>query len=95
MKQAVFPLLLAMVLTAGCQPKKETISASRRDAIIDSLVGIRVEEMNRQSMEDLDRRRSIEVKAKADSILAAGNKHEFIEGNAPADNTIPNELPMP
>ena len=41
------------------------------NAKIDSLVGLRMEEATRRAAEDLERRQAIEVKVKADSILAA------------------------
>ena len=76
---------------SSCQPRRQTINESQRDAMVDSIVGTRMEEIVRQASEDMDRRRAIEVKAKADSIIAVR-----INGpKAPADNTIPNNLPMP
>jgi len=75
----------------SCQSKQKTIDESRQAAIIDSLVAIRMDEVSRQATDDLDRRRSIEVKAKADSIVSA----RMGATQAPADNTIPNNLQMP
>jgi hypothetical protein len=66
----VFSVIL-LILIGSCQADNKTIKESERDAMIDSLVGIRMEEVNRQAMEDLDRRRSIEIKAKADSIVSS------------------------
>ena len=90
MKKALYALSL-VILSASCSSNPETIQESERDAMIDSLVAVRVEEISRQAAEDLDRRRSIEVKAKADSIVAAMDSLQM----SPADNTIPNNLPMP
>ncbi|XZF16079.1 hypothetical protein ACTHGU_08065 [Chitinophagaceae bacterium MMS25-I14] len=45
------------------------MSESEMHAKVDSIVGSKIEEMNRQAMEDLDHRLAIEVKAKADSIV--------------------------
>jgi hypothetical protein len=70
----VFSVML-LILIASCQANKRTIKESERDAMIDSLVGIRMEEVSQQAMEDLDRRRSIEIKAKADSIITAKQSH--------------------
>ncbi|MCD6063636.1 MAG: hypothetical protein K0R82_1547 [Flavipsychrobacter sp.] len=67
---AVF-LVAALVTLACCKAKKKAITQSRIDAKVDSLVAIKMEEINMQAMEDLDRRMSIEVKAKADSIVQA------------------------
>ena len=58
-----------MLLTA-CSSRKPTLSSSAIDAKIDSLVGERSKGLIQQSEEDLDRRLSIEVKAKADSLVA-------------------------
>ena len=63
-------ILLSLV---ACQPKQKTITESRKHAVIDSMVAVRMEEVIKQAAEDLDRRRSIEVKAKADSIVDAVN----------------------
>ncbi len=85
------PLFIGL---ASCQPKEEVIDASRQNAMIDSLIAIKMEELNQQAMDDLDRRKSIEVKAKADSIVAAVKDSMIRKGKMP-DNTIPNNLPMP
>ncbi|WP_276134770.1 hypothetical protein [Polluticoccus soli] len=69
-KTAVF-LLAAIVSLGACKAKKQAITQSRIDAKVDSLVAIKMEEINALAMEDLDRRMSIEVKAKADSIVQA------------------------
>jgi hypothetical protein len=61
----------AIVFVSSCKSKNEGITRSEMNAKIDSLVGIRVMEINQQAMEDLDRRKAIEVKVKADSIVAA------------------------
>jgi hypothetical protein len=61
----------AIVFISSCKTKNEGITRSEINAKIDSLVGVRVVEVNQQAMEDLDRRMAIEVKAKADSIVAA------------------------
>lgn len=64
-------VVLFLLILTSCQPRQETIAESRRDAIVDSLVALRMEEITRLATEDLDRRRAIEVKAKADSIVEA------------------------
>jgi hypothetical protein len=65
-------LFVAAILTLGaCQNKEQALTQSEIDAKVDSLVGLKMEEINRQAMEDLDRRMAIEVKAKADSIVQA------------------------
>lgn len=65
------PLLLAVAAFSSCKEHETAITQSQINAKVDSLIGIKIEELNRQAMEDLDRRKSIEVKAKADSIVQA------------------------
>ena len=63
-------LPVAMLLLAACQRDNEH-SDSVVHAKVDSIVGARMEEINRRAMEDLDQRMTIEVKQKADSMIAA------------------------
>jgi hypothetical protein len=57
---------------AACSTQEgKKMSQNEINAKVDSIVGTRIEELNNQAMEDLDRRMSIEVKAKADSIVQA------------------------
>ncbi len=61
-----------MVMMASCSSEKEqAMNQSQYDAKVDSLVGDKMNDLFMQSMEDRDRRISIEVKPKADSIVAA------------------------
>lgn len=71
MKKAGIGLLFIALFFAACKSKDEAITRSQEQAKVDSMVALKVEEVNRLAMEDLDRRMSIEVKAKADSIVAA------------------------
>lgn len=66
----LMPALIFVLLTAACSDKAARTDSSI-DAQVDSIVGSRIEEVNRKAMEDLDQRTAIEVKAKADSIIAA------------------------
>ena len=66
----LLPLTILSLLFCACSEKTEH-SDSFIDAKVDSIVGTRMEEINRAAMEDLDQRMTIEVKAKADSIIAA------------------------
>lgn len=75
MKKSFLALLLVPFLLAACSDKQKELSETEVKAKVDSLVGVKMEELNRQSMEDLDRRLSIEVKAKADSIVQARMSH--------------------
>lgn len=65
----LLPACLLMLLAACNQDNQHTDSYVH--AKVDSIVGARMEEINRHAMEDLDQRMSIEVKQKADSIIAA------------------------
>lgn len=71
MKSTLYIALATVMALSACKGKEEAISRSEIEAKVDSLVGSKMEEINRQAMEDLDRRMAIEVKAKADSIVAA------------------------
>jgi len=79
MKISVLAILLMSVV--ACNTNQQTIQESQRDAIIDSMVALRMEDITKQAAEDLDKRRAIEVKAKADSILTVRN------GTALPENT--------
>lgn len=63
-------LLPVVLLLAACN-QNNGHNDSYVNAQVDSIVGARMEEINRQAMEDLDHRMAIEVKQKADSIIAA------------------------
>jgi high-affinity K+ transport system ATPase subunit B len=63
--------IVVILLFASCASKTKNMTESEIKAKADSLVGIRIEELNRQAIEDFDRRKSIEVKIKADSIVQA------------------------
>jgi hypothetical protein len=69
---AVILALLATTGMAACSTQEgKKMSQNEINAKVDSIVGARIEELNNQAVEDLDRRMSIEVKAKADSIVQA------------------------
>lgn len=75
MKKTVWTLLFAAMFASCTDTKQKNLTASQIHAQVDSLVGARMDEINRQAMEDLDHRIAIEVKAKADSIVAARTGH--------------------
>ena len=70
MKNLLPFIALAALLAASCKndPEKTDSFVHSR---IDSLVGTRMEEVNCHAEDDLEQRMTIEVKAKADSIVAA------------------------
>jgi predicted DNA-binding protein (UPF0251 family) len=72
-------IVLLALGAAACNEKKESMSQSEIDMKVDSLMAIRMQDMNMKYMEDLGNRMTIEVKAKADSITAARDAK-----NAPA-----------
>ncbi|PZF74779.1 hypothetical protein [Taibaiella soli] len=88
MKKSFLALLFAPFLLTACSDKQKELSETEVKAKVDSLVGVKMEELNRQSMEDLDRRLSIEVKAKADSILAARMNRVPVDTSAKALTTV-------
>jgi tRNA G18 (ribose-2'-O)-methylase SpoU len=68
----LFPVIIgATLLIASCTStsKEQAIDKSQYEFKVDSLVGERQQEIMTQATEDLDRRISIEVKPKADSIF--------------------------
>ncbi|OJW81158.1 MAG: hypothetical protein BGO69_04470 [Bacteroidetes bacterium 46-16] len=78
MKYPVWIIVLLCLFFMACSRKeKETVLTSKDiQARTDSIVAEKTAEINRQVAEDLDRRMSIEVKAKADSIVQVWqNKH--------------------
>ena len=70
----LLPLGLLLLTVISCQTKTNTHNDSYVHAQVDSIVGSRMMEINARAMEDLDHRISIEVKAKADSIIASRKK---------------------
>lgn len=68
----LLPVLLAMALSA-CSREKQYSDADVR-ANIDSQVKERTAEIQQRATEDLDRRKAVEVKPKADSIILAHAK---------------------
>jgi hypothetical protein len=66
----LLPFVIISLLFGACQEKVQH-SDSVINATVDSIVGTRMEEINRRAMEDLDQRMTIEVKSKTDSIITA------------------------
>lgn len=72
MKKVVLAIgFLSIVGFSACQEKQKTLTNKEIKAKADSIFATRVEYLNKQAAEDLDRRSAIEVKAKADSIVEA------------------------
>ncbi len=83
-------VLLFTAALSACQEKKQKMSDSEIKAKVDSIVGVRVEEINKQSMDDLDKRMSIEVKTKTDSIVDA---YKQVQSGTPAATVTPTPQP--
>jgi hypothetical protein len=95
MKKALFPIVFSLIASlSACVADQKPLDESRRDAMVDSIVGTKTGELSQQAAEDLDRRRTIEVKAKADSLVQAF-RDSALDESAQPDNTIPNHIPMP
>ncbi|MBL7718660.1 MAG: hypothetical protein JNL72_07480 [Flavipsychrobacter sp.] len=73
MMKRIVIAISAVLAMASCSAPVQQAGMTENDAKvkIDSLVGIRLGDLMTQSSEDLDRRISIEVKPKADSIYNA------------------------
>ncbi len=72
MNKIIIVLSLAVItLSSSCQSDPGAMTENEKKAMVDSIVGTRMEAINQEAMTDLDRRKSIEVKAKADSIVQA------------------------
>lgn len=72
MKKLLFPAVVATLLFTACQNEASPqMTENEIQAKVDSTVGTKLDELNTQASEDLDRRMAIEVKPKADSIVAA------------------------
>lgn len=74
MKKFIIPALVLAASFTACEPPAEAgMTQEEMDAQVDSIVGERLDELNEEANEDLDRRMAIEVKLKADSIVEARN----------------------
>jgi hypothetical protein len=72
--------ITALLLAACSQNNEHTDSFVH--AKVDSIVGARMNEINQQAMDDLDKRMTIEVKQKADSIIAARKEAQRVADSA-------------
>lgn len=70
-KISIMSVVLLAALASCSKEKEKQMTQSEINAKVDSIIGTRIDELNQQAMEDLDRRKSIEVKAKTDSIVDA------------------------
>jgi hypothetical protein len=70
------------------------LTQSEIEAKTDSLVGIKMQDLTQQSMADLEARIAIEVKAKADSIVAARTGKSDTTRKHPAATRISKQVPV-
>lgn len=72
MKKLLFPAAFAAVLFTSCgNNAAPAMDSNAINAKVDSIVGEKLDELSEEAQQDLDRRMAIEVKPKADSIVAA------------------------
>ncbi len=69
--QALMSLAAGALIFVSCNNNSGGMTENEMNARVDSLVGAQMESLQQEAMNDLDRRMAIEVKAKADSIVAA------------------------
>ncbi len=67
----LYASVLATMFWSSCGARQQALTESELNARVDSLVAERVEALNQHYMEDLEKRITIEVRVKADSIVAA------------------------
>ncbi|MBS1781704.1 MAG: hypothetical protein JSS78_01425 [Bacteroidetes bacterium] len=63
-----------LIFILSCTKETVPLTIQQQSMIVDSLVTIKKKEILRLAAEDLDYRRSIEVKEKTDSIVSARTK---------------------
>lgn len=86
MKKNIFlPCLTILCLFSACAQKDTNNDQTSIHARADSAVGSRMEEINQEAMESLEQRIAVEVKAKADSIVAARTSGPEKIAPVPAD----------
>ena len=71
MKKYLLPCVLGSLLLGACSQPAGHLSEGDIQNKIDSAYAARLDELNTEMMEDLDRRAPIEVPRKADSIVQA------------------------
>ena len=65
----VFPVLLLTVCMVRCMKEEKGLTPEQVQHIADSIYKIKAQKLRQQAAEDLDRRMSIELKPKIDSLL--------------------------
>ena len=78
MKKISLSLLLCLAILSftACKKEQQIISKKVIQEKIDSIVNIRIKELDANAQRDLDHRITIEVKVKADSIFQARMKKD-------------------
>ncbi len=94
MKNRFFAAITALFLFASCSQKENNNTETSIHARADSAIGVQMQEINQRAMDDLEKRMAIEVKAKADSIVAA-RKGGLPAARKDSMSTRPNTPPPP
>lgn len=90
MNRPALAIILSFFLLS-CRPQlKKPLTPAQIQAKTDSIVATRVDDIKKQSAEDLDRRISIEVKIKVDSLIAV-----CMQGQQPQVVQPENPTPIP
>jgi len=64
-----FPALLLYACLAGCTKEEKGLTPQQVRQMADSIYRVKAQKIRKQAAEDLDRRMSIELKPKIDSLL--------------------------
>ncbi len=86
MKKLLIPILIIAGLSA-CQ-KKKGMSDAMIKAQVDSLVELRMKDINQWAKEDLEQRTTIELRARMDSIVEAREASDTAKSGRVAADTV-------
>ncbi|MGC4079391.1 MAG: hypothetical protein QM702_20585 [Rubrivivax sp.] len=87
MKNSALVFVLIPLVCIACNPQKAApMSEARKQQIIDSIVRAREQEIREMEEENLRDRMSIELKVKADSLLAL--RHSSVRSFVPKKDTV-------
>ncbi len=71
MKRTLLAILISGIGFTACNKQPEPLTKDQIKQKIDSITAMRIKELDAQSMQDLEHRKKIEVKVKADSMVKA------------------------
>ena len=84
MKRTLLALLILGLGFTACNKEPEPLTKAQIKQKVDSITAYRIKELDIQAQRDLDHRKKIEVKVKADSIINARNAADTIPKNTKA-----------